>query len=48
MASNCINPFKIACGNGIYALLNHFLTYCAVKAQYCVNSNNSRTIYAHW
>ena len=36
VTSNCINPFKIACGNGIYALLNHFLTYCAVKAQYCV------------
>ena len=27
------------CGDGIYALLNHFLTYCAVNAQYCVNSN---------
>ena len=39
VTSNCINPLKIACGNGIYALLNHFLTYCAVNAQYCVNSN---------
>ena len=29
----CINPLKIACGNGIYAPLHHFLTYCAVNAQ---------------
>ncbi|ERI66971.1 hypothetical protein HMPREF1548_05195 [Clostridium sp. KLE 1755] len=34
VTSNCINPLKIACGDGIYALLNHFLTYCAVNAQY--------------
>ena len=37
--SNCINPFKIAFGDGIYALLHHFHTVCAVNAQTCVDSN---------
>jgi len=31
----CKNPFKIAFGDRIFALLNHFLTVCAVNAQTC-------------
>ena len=30
---NCKNPFEIAFGDGIFALLNHFLTVCAACAQ---------------
>ena len=30
---NCKNPFEIAFGDGIFALLNHFLTASAVNAQ---------------
>ncbi|MDE7333562.1 MAG: hypothetical protein K2O16_15330, partial [Lachnospiraceae bacterium] len=33
------NPSKIAFGNGIFALSNHFLTTSAVDAQVCVNQN---------
>ena len=35
----CKNSSKIAFGNGIFALLNHFLTDFAVNAKSCVNSN---------
>ena len=34
VTSNLHKSIKIAYGDGIYALLNHFLTYCAVNAQY--------------
>ncbi len=30
---NCENPFEIAFGDGIFALLNHVLTVCAAYAQ---------------
>ena len=39
VTSNKHKSIKITCGDGIYALLNHFLTYRAVNAQYWVNSN---------
>ena len=30
---NCENPFEIACGDGIFALLNHVLTVRAACAR---------------
>ncbi len=36
------NPFKIRFANGICSHLNHFLTYFAVNAKYCVNNNDNR------